>query len=147
MENIFNICNYIIKSENNKGRAVTNLRLQKLLYFIQAYSLKALDAPCFAESIEAWQYGPVVPSVYSAYKFYGSIGISIAPEIDIESLICSSGVRKVIDTILQDAENMSTGELINITHSQRPWIDAFQNGYGRGNCITIKAIRKEFCED
>ena len=62
MYNVLDICRYVIKYSNEKKYGVSNLKLQKLLYFIQAYFIiKNNDnAPCFKEKIEAWNFGPVV---------------------------------------------------------------------------------------
>ena len=60
------IAEYIIYREASQGRTVSNLRLQKLLYFVQAQFIVQKDAPCFTERMEAWDYGPVVPEVYRA---------------------------------------------------------------------------------
>ena len=50
---------------------LTNMKLNKLLYFAQGYYLKKYGRPLFDNAIEAWEHGPVVPEVYSAYKKYG----------------------------------------------------------------------------
>ncbi len=50
---------------------ISNLKLQKLLYYCQAYSYALMGKPMFAEDMEAWDYGPVVPSIYQEYKKYG----------------------------------------------------------------------------
>ena len=49
---------------------ITNLKLVKLCYIAQGLSLALLDKPLFSEPIEAWQYGPVVPSVYHEFKHF-----------------------------------------------------------------------------
>lgn len=53
------------------GNPLTNMKLQKLLYFGHALSLTLLNKPLFTEKIEPWTYGPVVPDVYHSYKIYG----------------------------------------------------------------------------
>lgn len=121
------IAKYIIKKEAQEGRAVSNLRLQKLLYFVQAQFLVYAGVPCFSESIEAWSFGPVVPAVYHEYKFYGSAIIPARP--------CTAYIRQedraMIDGILDACAKYSTSDLVTITHSQRPWIDARTRIYDR----------------
>ena len=66
------IANYIIyfsTSETNKG--LSNLKLQKILYFVYGRYLAKNNLSLFDESIEKWQYGPVTPSVYHTFKDYG----------------------------------------------------------------------------
>ena len=66
------------QNDLDRGDMMTNLRLQKLLYFAQGWHLARFGRPLFDASIEAWPYGPVVPEVYRAYKEYGREGIASA---------------------------------------------------------------------
>ena len=66
MHSALDVARYIINYSNKKDYHISNLKLQKLLYFTQAYYLAFTDShkPCFPERIEAWNFGPVVPEVY-----------------------------------------------------------------------------------
>ena len=66
------IAEYIIYFANLKKSPISNLKLQKILYFNQAEFLVMKGVPCFNDEIEAWDFGPVVPKVYRKYKIYGS---------------------------------------------------------------------------
>ena len=66
------------QNDLDRGDLMTNLRLQKLLYFAQGWHLARFGRPLFDASIEAWPYGPAVPEAYRAYKEYGREGISSA---------------------------------------------------------------------
>ncbi len=70
------IANYIIEYEHSQNRRISNLKLQKLLYFVQAQFFRIIGVPCFNDKIEAWSFGPVVVNVYHAYKFYGGMDIT-----------------------------------------------------------------------
>ena len=61
-----------VVGDSGEREGITNLKLQKILYFAQALFLSKLETPLFKESIEAWEYGPVVPSMYQAYKQHGN---------------------------------------------------------------------------
>ena len=63
------IANYVIRYSNKHNLDVSNLKLQKILYFIQAQFLVNHDRPCFGAKIEAWSFGPVVPTIYNEYIF------------------------------------------------------------------------------
>lgn len=71
------VAKYIINYGNKKNYSISNLRLQKLLYFIQAYYLAFTPShePCFAEEIKAWGFGPVVPFVYLTFRSFGGSSI------------------------------------------------------------------------
>ena len=70
--NVLDICRHVINFSNDKDYGISNLKLQKVLYFIQAYFLISTNEKCFKERIEAWDFGPVVPEAYREYKQFGS---------------------------------------------------------------------------
>ncbi len=154
--NVLDVCRYVIKYSNENDYGVSNLKLQKILYFIQAYFLlkKKDHTPCFNEKIEAWNFGPVVPEAYYEYKQYGSGDIPTQ-----ESYIISDGkwnfkrikfddtvivdedkalIKKVVDTFV----DYSATDLVSLTHRQSPWIDAYVPH--QNNEITINAIKEYF---
>jgi uncharacterized phage-associated protein len=74
---VLDVCRHIINYSEKEDYGVSNLKLQKLLYFVQAYFMleKKDHAPCFHEKIEAWDFGPVVPEAYQEWAQYGSCDI------------------------------------------------------------------------
>ena len=72
MYDVLSIARFIINYCNEKNIVISNLKLQKILYFVQAYFLITFNRPCFRENIEAWDFGPVVPEAYHEFKQYGS---------------------------------------------------------------------------
>lgn len=125
------VAKYVINHEHNNGREISNLRLQKLLYFVQAKILVETGDTCFDDTMEAWDYGPVVPIVYHEYKIFGSLDISLGyMEVNIDKKIA-----KFIDLIIDYCSNFPTYQLVEITHNQNPWRQA----YKRGAKIEIKA--------
>lgn len=74
MYHVLDVCRYIINYSNENDYGISNLKLQKILYFVQAFFLISSESknPCFVEKIEAWDLGPVVPEAYHEYKQYGS---------------------------------------------------------------------------
>lgn len=70
------IANYIIAYCTEKDLELNNLKLQKILYFLQAQSLVETGVPLFKEPLQKWKYGPVVPSVYHEYKKRGASNLS-----------------------------------------------------------------------
>ena len=69
--NVLGVSRYIINYCNENYYLISNLKLQKILYFVQAFFLEAKNEECFREEIEAWDFGPVVPEVYREYRKYG----------------------------------------------------------------------------
>ena len=71
----------ICKTDVEHGDTLSNLKLQKLLYYMQGFHLAFFDEPFFNESIEAWTYGPVVPVVFCQLCFKSSKNIRKTPSI------------------------------------------------------------------
>ena len=137
MYNALDVARYIIDYEATQGRTVSNLRLQKLLYFVQCIFLGILGYACFSDKIEAWDYGPVIPDVYRKYKVYGATMIPSMGTLTSSSLDEKS--RFLINQTLNTCATKRTGELVKISHSQAPWKDAYVPGMN--NVITQDSIR------
>ena len=118
------VAKYVINHEHSNGREITNLRLQKLLYFVQAKVLVETGNPCFDDEMEAWDFGPVVPAVYYAYKVFGSLDIIT----DDAAPVLSRRISIFIDSILEYCKNFPTFQLVEITHKQNPWVSARRMG-------------------
>ena len=135
------VARYIIHHEAQQGRTVSNLRLQKLLYFVQAkFVVDGHDAsPCFHEKMEAWGFGPVVREVYYEYRYYG--GAMIPPDRNFSTSITPQD-QSMIDEMLDGCAQFSTSALVDITHSQTPWQEARRNPYNKE--ITLNSVYHYF---
>lgn len=136
---VLDVARYVINYSNAQGYGVSNLRLQKLLYYIQAWFLMHKDMPCFSAKIEAWDCGPMVPEVYHEYSIYG--GLDIMPVKNSEDIIQTKDkqyINKVIDVLAP----YSTPYLVSITQMQTPWLNAYSRNYT--NEITTAAIADFF---
>ena len=80
------LAEYTIRRATSSEVPITNLKLQKTLYYLQGYSLRALNDPAFNEAIRHWQYGPVVPTVYFAYSANGAEPLCVNDTIDVPAL-------------------------------------------------------------
>lgn len=130
------VARYII----NRSDWMDNLKLQKLMYYAQAVHLVLNDKkPLFDEKIEAWLYGPVVPEIYREYKAFG---IDNIPKTRIDDLFLYVNEIDSIDTALDFYGKFSGPDLINRTHREKPWIDAYENG--QNTEITKEAIYDYF---
>ena len=117
------IAEHVIAHEYKLGRLTNNLRLQKLLYFIQAQFLFYKGEPCFEEEIEAWDFGPVVPSVYKRYEKYGSCAIPAPGDTTSPTSIKPEDLG-LIRNIVERLRSYSDQTLLSITMGQDPWIRA-----------------------
>ena len=131
----------IFKAQNdepNGGERLTNLKLQKLLYYQQGFHLAFFGTPLFAENVEAWMYGPVVPAVYDEYSAYGS---SALPEVK-ESVTLSEDEEELFNEVYDAYREFSAIGLMNRTHSERPWLDAVP--HDRGTVISQESMMSYF---
>lgn len=138
---VLTISDYIIWRCSNEGHPISNLKLQKLLYFVQAEFLVTTGKPCFREAIEAWDFGPVVPKIYREFCIYGSAQIPVSA---VTNPILAMGTKELIDGIIFECLPFSSSQLVEITQHQSPWICAYAKGYGTE--ITNESILNFFAE-
>jgi hypothetical protein len=97
MATVFDIANFFITAENKREQgSMTNLRLNKILYFAQIISLLENGRPLFLDDFEAWDLGPVIPSVYRKYKAYENTPIQEPETIDY-SAFTAEEIRLLFD--------------------------------------------------
>lgn len=142
MDNVNVVAKYIINYCYSKKLPISNLKLQKLLYFVQAQFLVKKDYPCFPEEIEAWDFGPVVPEIYRIYKKYGSSNLPKSQDFILESV--SENDRILINSIIDKCALYSATQLVTITHNQTPWLRAYQPY--QSNIITKQSIKDYFSD-
>lgn len=142
MYNVLLVAKYIINHCNNINVPVSNLKLQKLLYFVQADFLVNTDSPCFPEEIEAWEFGPVIPVVYQRYKIYGSSPIPRTISSMVGRIELSDRIR--IMRMVDRCAKYSASRLVELTHRQDPWINAYSPR--RRNIIPKRSIKEFFME-
>ncbi|MFV0515853.1 MAG: Panacea domain-containing protein [Aminipila sp.] len=148
--NALDIAKYVVKYGNEMEYSISNLKLQKILYFIQAVFLveKNDKKGCFIDKIEAWDFGPVVPSVYHYFKQYGNRTIPLNKEKE-NSCVCGFNSynitdedKELINQMVDACEDFSAVQLVEATHSQLPWKTAYKKGM---NCeITKESIFNYF---
>jgi uncharacterized phage-associated protein len=117
---------FLSLSDEDAGDTISNLKLQKLLYYAQGFHLALFDAPLFGDRIEAWTHGPVVPSVYHDYKAHGSGAIPIPGDFD--PLSVDEQTRELLDEVNDVYGQYSAWKLRNMTHVESPWCDAYAEG-------------------
>lgn len=136
MANVFDVAKYILKK---KGKLST-MKLQKLCYYAQAWSLVWDDAPLFEEEFEAWANGPVCKELF--LKTQGKFWVTANDEDgDIRKL--KSYQKETIDVVLNHYGNKDAQWLSQLTHMEDPWIDARKGvpaGVGCSNIINKESM-------
>lgn len=116
MVSALDVAQYILKQSG----AMTTWKLQKLVYYSQAWSLVWDDVPLFPERIEAWANGPVVPDLYQLHR--GNFTVDRIAGGNPTAL--SDDERETIDAVLGTYGDRSPQWLSDLTHGERPWRDA-----------------------
>jgi uncharacterized phage-associated protein len=109
--------------ERCKARGITdvsNLKLQKLVYYAQAWNLAFTGEPLFADTCEAWVHGPVVACVFGDYKSNRWAPITDA----FGTAVCDPDIRAHIDCVLDAYGDLGATQLERLTHQERPWQEA-----------------------
>lgn len=115
--------NRAIEETGNGGEYITNLKLQKLLYYAQGIHLALFGEPLFDDAIAKWNSGPVVPSVYHAYKDYKEKGIDKAQSVNIDA-----ETKSELEDVYREFGQFSAYRLMQMTHNETPWQNAEHNG-------------------
>lgn len=137
---LFSVVKYILE----KCGRITTLKLQKLLYYCQAWSIVWEEEPLFPEEFEAWANGPVCPELYKAHK--GLYKVSVDDFKNIDSPPLTDNDKEDIDIVLKDLQDKSPFWLTTLTHMEPPWNIA-RKGIPLGepcNNIITKASMNEY---
>ena len=94
------LANYILTRAKKQGINITNLKLQKILYYVQGYFLAKFDHPLFPDDIQAWTFGPVVPNVYYHFSIFGPDNLFITREENIDTCALTTAERELIDNVI-----------------------------------------------
>lgn len=140
MYKVLDIAKYIIKYSNQQEYRISNLKLQKLLYFVQAKFLLETGAPCFKDKIEAWDIGPVVPNVYREFMCWA--GMDMPADWKWDEDIIEPQAKERINSIVEHFRDYSAVSLTDLTRRQSPWIDIYNRKHNA--VISNESIKKFF---
>lgn len=130
MNTALNVSKWFLKKE-----AMTQKKIQKLVYYSQAWSYALRNEPMVNEKFEAWVHGPVCPSLYPKYADYK---FSYIPQNeDFEDLGFSSDEVEILESVWETYGDLTGNALEALSHTELPWIKA------RGNCEPLEICKKE----
>lgn len=137
------IANYFINLASKVDENdLTNLKLQKLLYFAQGKYLAKKDRPLFKEPVEAWKLGPVVRDIYDNFKYCGSFPIT-AFDKGVKEVNLDDETKKFLDIIWKEYGKYSARYLVDLTHEKdTSWSQAYSPE--KDSKISIELMKKCF---
>lgn len=154
MYRAIDIALYVVNYINNCGRTVSNLKLQKILYYIQAAFLCEISTECFLDPILHWRHGPVILSVYDNFNKFGASNIPsqntvtrIMSEngrlklvnINFDEEIINRQHRNIINAVVNGLMDYGAWYLVDRTHEETPWLSGNPDEE-----ITSQSIRDYF---
>lgn len=133
-----NMAKYIIDKCTKDRYPISNLQLQKILYYIQREFLQQ-GAMAFPENIEAWQFGPVVPGVYKQYCGFGALPIRMRYTVVIQE-----NDQRIINPIIEKKRILNPWDMVSDTHSSgKAWDLIYNDGLGDHQVIPQDLIRNK----
>lgn len=123
---------FIELAKQDGGRLLTPMQIIKLSYMAHGFSLAIRNRPLLNEAVEAWRYGPVIPSLYSKLKSFGNGGVDKLLSRLFTSEALASEDTELIDAVYEKYGKLTGGQLSFLTHKNgTPWHEAYQpNEYG-----------------
>lgn len=131
----------LLYSADKGGELMTNMKLQKMLYYQQGFHLAYFGTPLFDEDIEAWMYGPVVPAMYEEYKNNGRNGIE--PNRELAFSFEQKKELALFNEVCKVYGAYSAIGLMNMTHEEMPW-KSTPTGEGEGHVIAKEKMQSFF---
>ena len=138
MYKAIDLSKYIVTKCVNEECPISNLQLQKILYYIQREFLRLEDRIIFPEAIEAWQFGPVVPVSYYKFCAFGAMPIGLTYDTeDVEE-----HDKAIIDSIIVEKRSLDPWALVDDTHQPgKAWSQIYNDGKGNHEEIPIELIK------
>ena len=125
--------------------STTPMHVLKLVYLCHGWMLGIFGRGLIAEPVEAWRYGPVVPTIYHTYKSFR--GDSIATEPVDKSAELDDSQNGLLSAVLHAYRDYSAWDLSAITHQPgTPWHEVYNSGRGEGAIIPDSLIKKHYAE-
>lgn len=139
------VANEFIKLSHSNERPITNMKLQKLVYFAQGfYAAMNNGERLFKEDFEAWKYGPVIPELYHKFKVYFA-GAIPANHPFKESSELTDQEEKVIQWVYDNLGKYTAIQLSNFSHLENsPWATVFNNQDSPERVIAVKDMAEYF---
>ena len=117
------IAHYFLKLATKEKKGITNLKLQKLVYYAGVWNYTFFNKKLFNDNMEAWIHGPAIPRLYGYFKGFGSNPIAV-PDIDNIKLPFDSKLEGLLNNIWHIYGKYDASYLEALTHSELPWQDA-----------------------
>lgn len=125
MASAFDVANYFLERvDRESGDLITQLKLYKLVYYVQAWSLVFRGKPMFEGQIQAWRHGPVPVVLRSEFQRYGDYPIPAPSHVLDLDRVFDGEEKEILQLVLQKYGELSASQLRKLTHKEQPWASA-----------------------
>lgn len=122
MANLFDVADCLLwLDDQSDGEGISNLKLQKLVYYTQGFYSALYDKYLFDDEIHAWMHGPVVPELYQKYKSNGKT--PILANRDFDTSVFDKDQLDLMYEVFQELGQYSAWKLRDMTHEEPPWMN------------------------
>jgi uncharacterized phage-associated protein len=137
---------FIFRSLKDRNKGISNKKLQKLVYYAQAWTLALTEKPLFSEKFEAWIHGPAIPSLYGKFKKFGFKPVESQNSNFEPQTIPHS---EILDEVWRVYGKYDANYLEVLTHQEEPWInarDALEIEKSSSNEITLDSMKNFYIQ-
>ena len=127
---------FLSQVNSDAGDSITPLKLQKLVYYAQAWHYTLFDTPLFEEEIQAWAHGPAVHSLYRRFESYARFQAINISALEITPTVFEAHTNELLNEIQALYGEHSGDYLEKLTHSETPWIEARGQISPQARCTT-----------
>lgn len=146
------VANHIIQLAIKDNELVSPMKLLKLTYIAHGWSLGLKNSPLFIDEIQAWRYGPVIPTIYETYKEFRNLGIT-APLVPAGFSVVpalNEDESALVNAVWNGYKHLSALALSALTHEKgTPWFKVYEEGGGKnsfGAKINDSLIKEHYKE-
>ena len=123
------VANIMLSIAEKEGLTISNLHLQKLLYYSQGFSYVFENRELFEDDFEAWKYGPSIPRVYNNFRVYGASPVK--PDRKIPFVQLSAEAQETLKATVQVVGRKDPWELVEKVQSEAPWKNNYRHSEDR----------------
>lgn len=140
------LAHYVVNCCTRDTSPISNLQLQKILYFLQVVFCRETGMLLFSEEFEAWQYGPVLPDVYHEYSVYG--GTPIVETYPASEFFSLQPIESFLRQGINCLRAKSPWELVRSSHAEgMPWSNVWNDGEGSHRVIPNSLILASYASE
>lgn len=138
------IAKWFIAWAEAEDEELSNLKLQKLLYYAQGHHLARYGRPLFSDQVQAWSHGPVVPEIYRAFKGFGASPIELSESDNFTWDDVDLATAQFLGEVWNTYGGYSAGRLRYMTHNEHPWRKNWRGDADRDVAIGLDDMRRYF---